>query len=350
MVKNRNYNIDLFKGIAAIGIIFIHTVFWSGESYAPDWIRSLSLLIDVPLFIFISGISFSFHESIIKMLKGFLKLWKIFILFLILYYSLTFFIDYDNFTLSNIVKSIFFSFPGNSRLYVVGGSFWLVYMYFTVSLIASAIITVYNRHFKSLDNFKYILLFSFFIYGMKLYYPSFFFLDIQTLFYLFIYLLGYYFSKIKIDGKTFVILEFLTLTILYFLTRHNDYGFNMMQTAKFAYHINYMVYSMIAILVVTYFKDVLKIKKKNILTFIGENALSFFFCLGLGSTFIYEFLQPLNSYSIGSRVAILTLINFVTTFVSVLVLKGGVLLLDKFIDFFKKKKVMPKLLCFKLKK
>ena len=185
---------------------------------------------------------------------------------------------------------------------------------------------------------------------MKLYYPSFFFLDIQTLFYLFIYLLGYYFSKIKIDGKTFVILEFLTLTILYFLTRHNDYGFNMMQTAKFAYHINYMVYSMIAILVVTYFKDVLKIKKKNILTFIGENALLFFFCQGLGSTFIYEFLQPLNSYSIGSRVAILTLINFVTTFVSVLVLKGGVLLLDKFIDFFKKKKVMPKLLCFKLKK
>lgn len=39
----RNLLIDLIKGIATLSIIFIHTVFWSGERYVPSEIRNLSL-------------------------------------------------------------------------------------------------------------------------------------------------------------------------------------------------------------------------------------------------------------------------------------------------------------------
>jgi surface polysaccharide O-acyltransferase-like enzyme len=38
-----------------INIVMIHSVFWTGQSYAPAWTRDLALLVDVPLFFFLSG-------------------------------------------------------------------------------------------------------------------------------------------------------------------------------------------------------------------------------------------------------------------------------------------------------
>ena len=55
MVRSRNYNLDFYRGFAAIWIVFIHCCFWSGDGYVPLYVRSLSLFIDVPLFMFISG-------------------------------------------------------------------------------------------------------------------------------------------------------------------------------------------------------------------------------------------------------------------------------------------------------
>ena len=51
----RNHYIDLLKGLAALNIVFIHTVFNSGFNYVPDWVRTLSLAVDVPFFFFLSG-------------------------------------------------------------------------------------------------------------------------------------------------------------------------------------------------------------------------------------------------------------------------------------------------------
>lgn len=36
----RNNYIDFLRGIAAIGIIAIHTAFWGGQSYTPEWFCS----------------------------------------------------------------------------------------------------------------------------------------------------------------------------------------------------------------------------------------------------------------------------------------------------------------------
>ena len=51
----RNEYIDYLKGIASIGIIAIHTAFWSGQSYTPEWFWNLTLLLDVPFFFYLSG-------------------------------------------------------------------------------------------------------------------------------------------------------------------------------------------------------------------------------------------------------------------------------------------------------
>lgn len=313
MEKKRDYNIDFFRGIATIWIIFIHTCFWSGASYVPVWLQSFSLIIDVPLFMFISGMSFNFHNSIFKIIKSFIDIWKKYLIFMIVYFIIIFIIDKDCFTLSNIVHGFFFNLPAENKLKVVEGSFWFIYMFITSSLISAIIIKIYNYFFKDSTNFIYVLLFSFIIYGMKLYYPSFIFVDIQTLFYVFIYLLGYYLYNYKINGKTYVIFEILLLLVLYIFTRSNDYGFMNMQEAKFGYHINYLFYSFISISTVIYLKDKLLIKENNLFCFVGRNALLFYFCQGIGASIIYYLFRYLVDFPLFIKLLLMFMMNFIIT-------------------------------------
>ena len=62
----RNNGIDFFKGLAAISVIFIHTVFHSGNNYVPLNISCYALLFDVPVFMCISGITLKFNSSPVK--------------------------------------------------------------------------------------------------------------------------------------------------------------------------------------------------------------------------------------------------------------------------------------------
>ena len=64
----RNNYIDFLRGIASIGIIAIHTAFWSGQSYTPEWFWNLTLLLDVPFFFYLSGWASSYKKSDIKKL------------------------------------------------------------------------------------------------------------------------------------------------------------------------------------------------------------------------------------------------------------------------------------------
>ena len=48
-------SVDVWKGVTILSVLVIHTCFWSGRLYLPDWTRRASLLLDVPVFFFISG-------------------------------------------------------------------------------------------------------------------------------------------------------------------------------------------------------------------------------------------------------------------------------------------------------
>ena len=72
----RNNYIDFLRGIASIGIIAIHTAFWSGQSYTPEWFWNLTLLLDVPFFFYLSGWASSYKKSDIKKTcKSILDIW-----------------------------------------------------------------------------------------------------------------------------------------------------------------------------------------------------------------------------------------------------------------------------------
>lgn len=48
----RNDYIDFLRGVAVIGIVAIHTAFWAGQSYTPEWFWNLTLFLDVPFSFF----------------------------------------------------------------------------------------------------------------------------------------------------------------------------------------------------------------------------------------------------------------------------------------------------------
>ena len=61
--NNRYEYIDMLKGIAVLSIIAIHTAWWAGQSYIPEWFRAVTLALDVPFFFFLSGWGASLHRG-----------------------------------------------------------------------------------------------------------------------------------------------------------------------------------------------------------------------------------------------------------------------------------------------
>ena len=83
----RNNNIDFLRGLATISIIIIHTAWWSGEGYLPRWFSGLTLLVDVPVFMFLAGLSFNYVNSITKNIKGIIGQWKKWLYFLVIFHT-----------------------------------------------------------------------------------------------------------------------------------------------------------------------------------------------------------------------------------------------------------------------
>jgi len=312
IMKKRDNSIDILRGIAVFAIIIIHTTFWSGESYVPDIVRSLSLLIAVTLFIFIPGMIFNFNNSVTKTVKGLINIWKKYLIFLIPFFIYQLIIDKSLITMENLLASLFFILPVNSALFVVPGSFWFVFMYVIVSMLCSIIITIYNKHNKNLDNFIYIIILSFILYGISLFRNNFIFLNSNTLLYTFIFLLGYYLYNKKIKNfKSFLVVLIPTIIITIAVIKFGWYGIDNIQGAKNVSSITYFCFSMISIIVAAYLKDRIKFSIKP-LEFIGQNAIIYYFAQGVGSSLIYKFLPYINLNWV-FKLPIMIIINIILT-------------------------------------
>ena len=326
----RDNTIDFLRGFAAIWIILIHTCFWSGEAYVPIWLRSLSLIIDVPLFIFISGMTFNINKDFFKSLKGLIKFWRKWLLFLVLYFIIVLLVDFKNFDVYSVIKAMFFHFDNVSVLPVVNGSLWFIFMYFQVLIIGNLIICLYNKYFKTRNNFKYVLVLLFILYGMSLYKNNFLIIQPHIIMYTLIYCLGYYLYDFNFKSlKHFLTILITNVFITFILLHFSNYGFLNLQDAKSISHISYLFYAMNSIIIATYLKDKIKVKGKNILCFVGANALVYYFCQGIGSSLIY-YLYPYIITLPGiiklvimfcSNVVITTIFVFLLLFIEKIIIK-----------------------------
>ncbi len=333
----RNYNLDFFRGIAALSIIFIHTVCKSGSEYIPIWMLDVSLLIDVPLFIFISGMTFHHIKTIEKNISSLIKLWYKWIIFVLLYFIVIVLFRSEYFSLTNIIKALFFEIDVKMPLTVISQSLWFIPMYFIVSTLGSILIV------KCKDNkidLKNVLIINFIFYMMYLYY----FQNLNTeiskiLMYNFIYLLGYYLYDKKITSKKFAYLFLGIITTNILLAFFGPYKYIDMHIAKFAFDFTYLAYSLVSISLTWYFLNRIKIKENNPFVYIGQNALSFYFAQGVSSSLMFHVARKIRLIW-PIKLTIIFLINVVITTLIAIALKQITDYIMRSLKETKKKKIL----------
>lgn len=291
-MKKRNNNIDFLRGIATLCIILIHTSFWTGEMYLPAWFKNLTLLVDVPVFIFISGISFSFIKTISKNVILLIKQWKKWIFFILIYSMIILIFYRSQFSIKDFICWIVYYFPNPTSLIVVQGSIWFWIMYIKVTTVCSIIIYSNNVLEKNKDkNLRNLIYIDLLIILMYLYSSlsgtTTYILDTRTLFFSVIYILGYISLNYKLNFKRTLIYEFITITITCILFYAFKYRIEDIQNIKFSFSVVYFVLSLISIILFWYLKDRLNIKDKNPINYIGKNAVWFYFAQGISSSLLY---------------------------------------------------------------
>ena len=307
-MKERDLSLDFFRGIAAISVIFIHTVFWSGGSYVPEIFRTVALLVDVPFFIFLSGWSMNYSSKLPRIFTNLLKIWFHWILFISLIDLFCFFAFKNHITKSVWVKQIFFA-VGNSipNFPVINGSLWFMPMYVMVSICGGVFINFWNL--INIDRRKCFYIVAFLLIGLT--YISiglgntWFFLSRTVCFYLSAFIIGWYAPQIKIKNFIQYVVILLGIIILWFLiSRFFCIPAKNLQSAKFPCHIMYFAASLLSFFTSIFFRDRMNFCEKNKVLeciqggviHIGRNAICFYFAQGVGSSVIFHFTKYSQVY------------------------------------------------------
>ena len=357
----RDLYIDFAKGFATLAIIFIHTVFWSGQFYVPTEIRVLSLLIDVPLFYALSGLTSG--GNVEKTLYRLLKLQITFMIFV----TFLFFLDYlfkvvglnvfglqwmkdfySTFGTKYVPQNISV-FPqwqnlGNWYLHqytnadtfpVVMGSFWYLKVYFILTVFGVLILRFFPNHinwFIALC-FGLTLLFNLF----PQYYPT---GQVgYVAFYLGVFLTAHQLKGRKIPTRAVPVLYGLWVALLLFLFW--NFGkelFMGMNKAKFPPKLLYIFWASFSLVTLFVLYNRLKISRDNWLTYIGKNAIFYYFAQGISSSLVYFMVTVLkDSLPWGILLVLIFGVNILLAVIIAVGLKRIDALVVKILQYLRKK-------------
>lgn len=313
----RDLYIDWAKGMATLSIIFIHTVFWSGQFYVPTEIRVLSLLFDVPLFFALSGITSG--GNIEKTFYRLLRLQITFMIFVTFLFFLDYLFKYFGLTFLGLewMRDFYSTFgekyvPKNVSIYpqwqilgnwylhsytnadtfpVVMGSFWYLKVYFILTVFGVLILRFFPKHINWLIAVCLGLTIIFNIFPQ--YYPT------GQVGYVALYL-GLFLVAHKMRGKRIgkkniaILYGFVGILLLAMFGYYGKDVFYLMNRKKFPPQFPYIVWSLFSIVTLFLFYNRLKIIKNNWITYIGKNAIFYYFAQGISSSMIYFIVAPLK--------------------------------------------------------
>lgn len=313
----RDLYIDFAKGFATLAIIFIHTVFWSGQFYIPTAFRTLSLLIDVPLFYALSGITSG--NNLEKTFYRLLKLQITYMIFVTLLFAGDYF--FKLFGLSFFgeqwLKDVYATFGqkfvpvgisafpqwenlGNWYLHsysnadtfpVVMGSFWYLKVYFILTVFGVLILKFFPKHINWFIGICFFLTLVFNVFPE--YYPS------GQVGYVAFYL-GIFLIANRLKGKIIpkkwipVILIAVAALLFWMFSFYGTDIFFRMNKQKFPPKIPYIIWAMPALSILFILYGRLKISKESLVTYIGQNAIFFYFAQGISSSLVYFLAVPLK--------------------------------------------------------
>lgn len=313
----RDLYIDFAKGMATLSVIFIHTTYWSGQFYVPGEVRIFSLLFDVVLFYALSGITSS--GNVEKTMYRLLKLQITYMIFVTVLFFADYFFKvfgmqvfgynwltdfYSTFGGKYVPKSISMQ-PqwqnlGNWYLHqysnadtfpVVMGSFWYLKVYFILAFFGTLIVRFFSQHIPHFIVLCLTLCAIFNIFPQ--YYPS---GQVgYVAFYLAVFLIGHQMRGKKIPTKWIAPLYFLvTATLLGLFWFYDKELFHQLNKQKFPPKWSYMVYLSFCLLTLFVGYNILKVEKNNLITYIGKNAIFYYFAQGISSSLIYFMVIPLK--------------------------------------------------------
>lgn len=317
--SDRNEYIDYLRGIAALSIIVIHTSFWYGQSYTPEWFQNLSLFVDVPFFFYLSGWGSSYGKpNIIKTGKSLITIHIKWIFFVTILAIICFILQKNGLYFQGIVDSRdllnnYMFHPSFAGFPVIAGSIWFIPYYFFIMIINTTILMqIYNspNEYKLKNFYMWFLLYLFvwtqyqnFTLGLDLRYFS---------FYSFFWMLGY--NRIGQTKK----LSHLMLCILFCITAiavtsHSlNFAIYDIQSAKFPPTTKWLFVSIVVIFIAKHIET--KIKSLNLfLIHIGQNSIFYFFAQGIGSSMLYSVGDYIPAYHWFFRWLITLVINIAIT-------------------------------------
>lgn len=297
----RDLYIDCAKGLATLSIVFIHTVFWSGQFYVSNEIRIFSLLFDVPIFFTLSGLTSSGNLD-----KTFRRLLKLQIIYMIFVTGLFFFDreTYQNFFLTfgskytenSLSQPFDFKVLGNWWLHqygtcdvfpVVMGSFWYLKTYYIVTFFGVITLRFFSKYIWWIVGFCVVFIFvfnfnpDFYPTGQVGY----------TVFYLMVFLVAYQLKNKKLtNSQVLLLIGFVVLSLVGMFWNYGTNIFYKLNKQKFPPKIPYIVWSFVSLAMVFIFYNRLKIQKENLLSYIGQNAIFFYFAQGISSSLVYFFI------------------------------------------------------------
>lgn len=304
--KKRDNSLDLLRGLAALSIIFIHTTFWSGEAYVPRKLESLSLILDVPFFFFLTGWGAGYVRSLKKSLLSLVRIYLKYLVFFCMYVLLLLVMravwGWDNgLTASNLLGNLVFRIGAGTALPVVMGSIWFMPVYFVVLPLGSLILWLAARlsggdegklsRWTTLALALTLLALCCTWAGLRI--PL---LNQTRLFYLSFYLLGLLSRRVTIPRLSWTAgLIVLDLAAMVLLGRLLDLNFFLMQDMKFPPNAVYFLFSLVTVIAALWLRGKLSgVSPSNPLCRIGRAALLFYFCQGIGSSVLQRVMPLVN--------------------------------------------------------
>ncbi|MBD8348894.1 acyltransferase family protein [Dysgonomonas sp. HGC4] len=273
----RDYFIDVIKGITIINIVIIHTIYHSGGEF-PVFLKNFVLLADVPIFFLCSGLTSSGNIK-----KTIIRLFKLQLSFM-LFISIVFIIS--SIYTQDVSWGLFFDnishdYKTMPPFHSVNYSLWYIKAYFIIAVIGSIII-----HFAStklrIDIILSILFLGILYSSFQGYILDSIYISIIN-FYLFIFLLGFRLKDINISKQVFsgtILIVLFCLFFWFFIANQSK----LIQIYKFPPHIIYLLISAVGLSTIIFLRRKVKISPKNIFIYPGRNSLFFYFAQGIGGS------------------------------------------------------------------
>ena len=171
---------------------------------------------------------------------------------------------------------------------VVMGSFWYLKTYYVVTFFGVIVLRFFSKYVWWIVGFCVVFIFifnsdpDFYPTGQVGY----------TVFYLLVFLVAYQLKNKKLtNSQVLFLIGFVLLSLVGMFWSYGTNIFYKLNKQKFPPKIPYIVWSFVSLALVFIFYNRLKIQKESLLSYIGQNAIFFYFAQGISSSLVY-FLIP----------------------------------------------------------